>query len=263
MYYFCTIAIIPGDTFRNEHEVKEAVNDLLVPYWKHLEDSCNRQYCRCIGSLSIKESDEYLKEFFKLDEVRGCIEYFGIEPEVRPNNIPVLEFMAKRRLAYFNEYCPFRYKPDPQCPICGGTGYDITYHNPNTKWDAYAIGGRFDGKIWGPERFEEKQEVRISAKYMIEDFSDNEGNTIEEFLPDFRDCCIEDNCRIISEIPFDDVCYVPYALVTPDGAWHEECDYISPGKGYGPDVDEKWLALLKTEYAKYPTHLAVMLHCQR
>lgn len=261
--YFATIAIIPGDTEQNEYEVKEAVNDLLIPYWKHLEHCIKRPQCRCVGSLSMKDSDEYLKGFFKLEEVRGHIEDFGIVPEVRPNYFPVLEFMAKRRLEYFNEYWSYRYEPDPECPICGGTGYDITYYNPNTKWDAYVIGGRFDGKIWGPERFEEHQEARINArKAKINNPSGYKGNTTEDFLPHFKDRHVEDNCRLVSEIPIEKSVYAPYALVTPDGKWHEEGDFTKE-VFYTESVNEQWHELLKTEFAKYPTHLAVFLDCQR
>lgn len=270
--YFKTIAIIPGETNRNEYFVKMAVNDLLLQYWKYLDIGVDNIECQCVGSLSLKKADEHLEEFFKVKELREEMKVIGDDQQWLGENGEVFILIAKKRLEYLSSYCPYRHEPDPECPICNGTGYVTVCCNHRYKWSSYVIGGRFTGKMWGTETSDcgfcsietlpsavYHEHWKESARY----FHGSDERTATEYNPELPCYDIAINCRVVSDIPLDDIGCIPYALVTPDGAWHEECDYISPDSGYGPDVDDKWRELLKEEYAKYPHHLAVMLECHR
>jgi len=212
----------------------------------------------------MKDADKYLDGYFNVKKVRQDITDFERDPQTAIHAIPVLDLMARVRLNYFTIFQPYRHKLDPECPICNGTGYETIYYNPRYKWDAYVIGGDYDEKIWSPERRKEIRTARVNRRFENSTYSyDPYCHHIEEFEPYFRDGEIEDNCRIVSEIPINDIAYVPRVLVTPDGEWYEEADYTSPENERTSVVDEQSRYLLKRECAKYPGHLAVMLECHR
>jgi len=71
---------------------------------------------------------------------------------------------------------PYKDLPDPECSECKGTGVYLSTYNPNSKWDWWVIGGRWDD---GEER----------------------------------------NVTTVDEILENGIC--PFAVVLPDGTWHE------------------------------------------
>lgn len=46
---------------------------------------------------------------------------------------------------------PLKNSPDPECEDCKGTGKYKTCYNPQSKWDWFRVGGRYDGLIAGIE----------------------------------------------------------------------------------------------------------------
>lgn len=93
---------------------------------------------------------------------------------------------------------------NPDCSACRGMGRQKFMVNPNTQWDWWRIGGRWDGKIL--------DEPNVSANGF------NFGEKHETL--DKNMATIDALLRLKGEA-FDRVA-VPFVLVTPDGDWHEK-----------------------------------------
>ena len=110
------------------------------------------------------------------------------------------EFIKPWTMAYEKALAvhPLKDKADPDCDECDGTGTRETQYNPDSKWDWYSIGGRWDGAIQGEER---------PSKDGGFNFGD-EHHHIEHNITKASD---------LIERPSD----YPFALVLPDGTWVE------------------------------------------
>jgi hypothetical protein len=108
------------------------------------------------------------------------------------------------------------------CSECDGSGVRLSTSNPLAKWDWWVIGGRWDGWI----------------------FAERE--------PASGDTChtLESNVRPVRDIPLDEVDGMPFAVVTPDGQWHD-----------ADDVPDEWHRHVKDLAGHYPDHLAVAVDC--
>ena len=155
--------------------------------------------------------------------------------------------MIRPRKERFNELFaahPLKDMPNPSCEGCGGSGERVTTRNPKSKWDWWVIGGaHWDGWIYGPERYEQCREKRH-----------------DEFNVSNQHESLEDNCRPVKEIPID-FYYVPFAIITPDGEWHQQGQMgwwaiVSDSK-----TGNDWHEAVKKLLAQYSDHLAVTVDC--
>jgi hypothetical protein len=112
--------------------------------------------------------------------------------------------------------------PVASCSECDGSGVRLSASNPLAKWDWWVIGGRWDGWILA-ER---------------------------EPGPDDASHTPEKNVRPVRDIPLDEVDGMPFAVVTPDGHWHD-----------ADDVPDEWQRHVKDLTRHYPDHLAVAVDC--
>ncbi len=92
----------------------------------------------------------------------------------------------------------------PDCSECCGAGRRQIMVNPNVKWDWWRIGGRWDGTIL--------DEPNASENGF--NFGD-EHETLDKNM-----ATIDDLLRLKGK-SFDRVA-VPFALITPEGEWHEK-----------------------------------------
>jgi hypothetical protein len=95
-----------------------------------------------------------------------------------------------------------RKRPNADCTSCHGTGtYESTY-NPKSRWDWWAIGGSWAGEIQGR----------------------NEVKTLKDA---YEERSIFDNTRLVTALlevaqrPDTQNQWLPFAVLTPDGEWHE------------------------------------------
>jgi len=101
-------------------------------------------------------------------------------------------------------------------------GEPLSTYNPDSKWDWYVIGGRWDGWITGKETNGERVEDNIAGT----------GQAIERGI-------------------------VPHAIVTPDGRWHERGKL-----GWFATLiteNEDWDAQAKEILDGYPGHRFLIL----
>ncbi len=99
--------------------------------------------------------------------------------------------------------------------------YWCTY-NPESKWDWYEVGGRWKGDIKG------KNKDKISD---------------------------------IMKMGDDKMSYVPFAVVTPDGEWHESGKMGWFGMSSDNKEEDKWRKEVRNIYSKYPNYIGVLVDC--
>ena len=130
---------------------------------------------------------------------------------------------------------PDRDRTDPDCPECHGSGAYRSTRNPKARWDWFSVGGRWTGTFTGYDP--EKDTVNTKACFLclgtgLRD--DALGNQMRREDPEYKcNGCQGTGKRVkwptgwkeydgdilpVSMLPRD---FVPYALVTPDGEWHE------------------------------------------
>ena len=125
-------------------------------------------------------------------------------------------------------------KPDPDCGDCHGSGHYASTYNPDSKWDWYRIGGRWDGEIAGKPA----------------ESADGGFN----FSPQHER--LENNLTTVK-----DMVTVPFAFLTPDGEWHEQgqmgwWDVVHDGK-----PEDAWAKEVEQIKATYGDHYIVGVDC--
>jgi hypothetical protein len=239
MSHFVCLVITPEDT--TMEEVPAAVESLMAHYDEALRVDSHERECWCVGMQARKEVQAEVEKQYPLEELRGR---FARLPETKRTERRWLA-MGKPRVAMETELLerhPLNDMPSETCANCDGVGLYYSEANPDGKWDWWVIGGRWDGWIYGPER--------ESASH------DEKGFNLGE-----EHQTAENNTRPVRDIPIDDPNYVPFAVVTPDGQWHQEgtmhmwaivTDALNP---------EEWQRQVKELFAQYPNHLAVAVDC--
>lgn len=102
--------------------------------------------------------------------------------------------------------------------------------NPRAKCDGYVIGGRYDGQLFGAEPEYDLTPTEFQERYGFDVLKD------------------ENNIRSASEVPQG---LVPYAVVTPEGAW---LDCARKGAAV-------WAAEVKGLLRRYADCLVVAVDC--
>jgi len=106
------------------------------------------------------------------------------------------------------------------------------WNRERSRWDWRVIGGRWDGQVTGCD----------PAPWSL--------LTPPEFI-------LERNITLVDERHPD---FVPWAIVTPDGAWHERAHMewcIQPRAVENP----AWPGRAEEIFARYPDHLLVAVDC--
>lgn len=197
----------------------------LAPFDENRRVRSYERRCWCVGKIALRRAEEAadavglsrerIRAAFHSDpataELRRIVDDFrsaeelGVAESVkraahrevdrlwaeatRPRQERVLAELRKAR---------DRNHPDPACTDCRGTGRERTTCNPRAKWDWWSVGGRWSGAITGVPR-------------------DHDGFGERGSL--------EHNARLVREIPpavLDPLDgELPFALLGPDGVWHE------------------------------------------
>ncbi len=247
MSHFFTVVILPEDfnnldiAYRN-NKIKEEIARLLAPFNEELEVPKWWEKCWCVGRDALGEVRKQLDvEFGTIDSVRTNFHLDNgkayDEIEKLQNSVKFLipgvqigdkikkdkkekkeksdriidledkleemwkETVLKPRGEREKELMlvhPNANKPKSSCSECGGTGEYESTSNYNAKWDWWRIGGRWDGSIKGEEAESEDNGFNFDSQH-----ENPESNTAStDFLLEKQ--------------------IIPFAIVTPDGKWHEE-----------------------------------------
>jgi hypothetical protein len=143
-----------------------------------------------------------------------------------------------------------------------GKIYHWATYNPNSKWDYYTIGGRYNGCLTRnfPEIEDEEATAEKEAAWKLE-HPDVKNLWLMEmecrtFIPNpnynraLSHDQIANNSAYVKDLPED---FGFYALITPDGAFYEK-EYNAEK---GENDMEKWNAYIKPMFEKYADCLAI------
>jgi len=249
--------IIPKDT--PEEEIDSLVNELMEPFDENLQVPAYEEDCFCVGIQAVKAvrsaADEAYGTWSDIQD-RYRKEVLIPEAEKLGVSLPDLdeEIMNKTSIGnrlqklWEDDYClprgrfeqstaethPLKDKPDPDCQDCHGSGIRTTTYNPNSKWDCWSYGGRWNGEIAG------KPENDSSGF--------NFGDEYRQF---------ESNIARVSD--FIATGKVPFALLTPDVKWYErgEMGWFGNVKDEKDEWEDQAMSILK----QYPEDKIVGIDC--
>ena len=223
-------------------DVAPTASALLEPYDETRQMPSREVDCWCVGLQARREIEVEVEKKFNIGQLRTDFAELPKKERTRARWHEIL----KPRIALqekLMESHPLNDMPSESCSNCDGTGRYMSTSNPDGKWDYWVIGGRWDGWIFGPERGKASSD-------------DKHGFNFED-----RHHTPENNTRLVHDIPTDDIYYCPFAVITPDGQWHQ-----SGSMGWwGIVTDEidpdEWHEDVKKLLAQYPNHFAVAVDC--
>jgi len=242
MSHFWVIALVPGDI--PEGEVEGYISFKMEPYSESIEVDEHPEECYCVGREALyaarKAVDNAVAKGL-LPSVEDLRAKYHLLPEDKRTDAlweswirPHKDLQEKALRSH-----PRYGKPDPACEECGGTGKRMTTYNPQSKWDWWRIGGRWDGEIFG-------------TACASEDGGFN-------FSPDHE--TLEHNLRTVEDLLGDDEPPLPFALLTPDGEWIEKGEMGWFGMVKDEEGDAAWEAQVLLLYERHRDCVAVTLDC--
>jgi len=284
MSHFTTLVLLQNPNGDIESEISEA----LAPFDENLEVPEYQADCHCIGQVAFNEATKKAGEKYgTLDDLRKSFkDKKDKSDEAWKEHIkPYQEYRDKLIAEH-----PMKNKPDPTCGFyteqycpdghqigerfedgsgCGGTGKYLTTYNPNSKWDWWTIGGRWQGDL-DPDYDSEKDERNWETCWVCEGTGmRNDALGIEHRRqdPDYKcNGCQgkgrklkwtlaphdKGNIKPVSEI----LDYAPFAIVTPDGCWHEKGNM--GWWGIVTDEEDNWPAIAKRILQEHQSCVAVL-----
>lgn len=242
MSHFVTVVILPKDTQLRSGHIQSAVEELLAPFNENLDVDPYEEDCHCVGWKAQMEVSTAVNE--TLGHIKDVRENYWKLPEEERTDELWQKLIAPRKeleKRLLSEHA-LKDSPDPECEDCQGTGTRMSTRNPLSKWDWWVIGGRWDGWIRGP-KVEEACRDKEDGGF---NFGDQHHQTTN-------------NVRLVKDIPIkaESDHYTPFAVLTPDGSWHEKGEMgwwaiVSNEK----DKDD-WCAAVQHLYSLYPNSIAV------
>jgi hypothetical protein len=170
---------------------------------------------------------------------------------ILPKGAEPLEEKVAELLAPFDEslemqpyevdcYCLKDGKPDESCSKCHGKGVRMTTCSPNAKWDWWVVGGRWSGTIQNEPTHSDDGGFNFGK-----DFHQLSNNTARA----------EQLLSLEEDMPLS------FAVVTPDGHWHERGEMGWFGMTRAEKPQEKWKAIVVDILKQYKDSVVVGVDC--
>lgn len=161
-------------------ENRRTVEELLAPYDENIVYAPYVQYTREQAIAKIRKEIEDYKNGFYAEYLSNPKKYEESHSNVEHINYLKNEFPKK--LEWIDDECYEDIKRSFDEDMVKSNGDLLSIYNPNSKWNWYTIGGRFNNYL-----------KTLSGKTTNEDY--------------------------VSKIDWEDI--LPFAFVTPIGEWHE------------------------------------------
>lgn len=279
MSHFYTVVLLRPEQAR---DIESSVANLLVPFDENMEVAEYDRPCHCIGDIAHssarRTADEAAGTFDSLRESFYAKHPWpgpdASEEEHAKNDALWRTHIAPRveaeKTAF--EAHPLRDEPDASCEDCRGSGTYRSTRNPQAKWDWWQIGGRWTGTLG--EYDPEKDPANIETC----DLCHGTGKRRDMVVAGGCNGCRGEGRRVkwptswraggaevgnvapALEILKDDK-RIPFAIVTPDGAWSEKGKMgwfgcVSDAKG-----KDDWRAQARQIVEAHADCTAVVIDC--
>lgn len=259
MSHFYVLALVP--TSVPVDEIENFIDANMAPYSEELKVPEYDKKCWCVGNVARKEAREQAdKEVASIPTLRdsfndiriAILEASGEKP-AHPWDVSE-DTDEKLQTAWTEHLRPRQEREeailaahakletaDSDCEECNGTGTHKETYNPNSQWDWYRVGGRWDGVAAKIDRKSADNGFNFGAEHQE---LRNNSISVAEALKTWE--------------PKD----APYAILGPDGKWYAKGKMgwwgMSADKGKNADWREEALAILK---AHEGDHIMVGLDC--
>lgn len=225
-HFFTVVLVRPTDGV----DINTQVENLLAPFNEDLEVPAYDKDCYCIGRIAHNYGFDIASQ--KVGAIQSFRDKYWAMPEDQRPEWKEFIFEFEKINEEVAKAHPLYEKPNPECEECNGTGKYPSTYNPQSEWDWWDIGGRWNGEIRGDYR------------------GDNSGGF--NFGAEFRQ--IHENMIPLSEMKKP---VIPFAILTPDGEWCEKGKMGWWGMVSGRKDENDWEASVKEIYAKYHDCIAV------
>ncbi len=207
MSHYVVQVIIPKDTDFSE----KVVGKILEPFDENIDVEPYQKKCSCIGfkakmdvlnelQLEMDPIRDEFKEFCTLNDIQPFTSSYDYEWNKR------LEPILKKEKELLQIH-PLKDTPNPKCDDCDGKGFYESTYNPQSKWDWYSIGGRWDGRY---KEFKSQDDDNILSVDKLFNASNRYIDVLESLNWDMTRL---DKLDIKPPNPFS------FALVTPGSDW--------------------------------------------
>jgi hypothetical protein len=248
MSHFLTVVLVPKSLFVTatasgftDESVNAMVSDLLAPFDENLSVPEYEETCYCVGRLAREEAGAATEQ---ADPLQGYRDAFNAQykAEVTADDDDVIQSLWRDfTKPYFDareanvRAHPWYNEPARDCDECHGTGKRMTDRNPQSKWDWWTVGGRYDGCLYDDDG-------RPSG-----DGGFNFGD--EHHQPEY-------NMRLVADL-LSEKRFRAFAVLTPDGVWHERGKMGWWGVVSDATPRIEWVQEVENLYAAHVDHLAV------
>jgi len=302
MSHYVSLVILPKDTGAaalkaalggDRDALEQAVEPLLAQYDENIQVPEYDKECYCVGREARTRAMQGARaeagpppaRDFMTKETPDQITAFALWERVYDE--------VESRLYAADPECG---KPNPACASqadggCGGSGLEKTQYNPLSKWDWYAVGGRWSGMLgeYDPTQYEHNYEPcdvcngtgsRPGTDYSAENMAwVRGGNASDPFHQVIGAGCngcmgtgwqfkfasdlvvpLDGNARPLLDLDLTSSDnWIPFAIVTPDGAWHEKAKMGWWAMTTGNQTAEEWQTEARGLALQYKEHVAVVV----
>lgn len=153
MSHYTVGALVPPAIYQGDGDgtrLERYLEELLEPFNENAQVEEYQRECWCVGTKASEEASEYIEAKHGPIEPLRKRYWESLDGQGQPTldwEELVKDRMADRE-AFLAQH-PDRESPKPDCSGCHGTGTYASTYNPDSKWDWWVIGGRWEGMING------------------------------------------------------------------------------------------------------------------
>lgn len=259
MSHFFTIAIIPADCENPEAEVER----LLAPFDENMDADPHEEECYCVRDTLRDRRFKMLNDSEgDVDRMRGQHHVFRTGLSLKDDQFRADQYdeadakvsqevwqarwaLREKVEAALLARVGTNMKADPECEECGGTGKRQSTYNPNSKWDWWSYGGRWNGTIRGAYRGDQDTIESITGRPGV---GFNFGDEYRQFGENVIN--VSDYCALL-ENPETREDVRSFAVLTPDGQWLEKGSMGWWGMVANESDADDWIDCLISTFDQY------------